>query len=66
MIFAAKVLLDLSTSSASLPPTKDASIQTDLRCTALDGLLVEANKLKSTELRLSEFVVNLLSKVDEK
>ena len=47
MTFAAEAHLDLSTSSASLPPTKDAYTQTDLSYTDIDCLIAECNKVKA-------------------
>ena len=63
MTFAAEEFLDLSTSSASLPPTKDASTQTDLSYTDIDCLVAECNKVKASNLRLSEVVDDLKSEV---
>ena len=54
MTFAVKVVLDLSTSFTSLPPTKDAFTQTDLSCTDIDCLVTECSKVKEWELRLSD------------
>ena len=56
MTFAVKVLLDLSMSFASLPPTKDASTQKDLTCTDIDCLVTECSKVKEWELRLSDVI----------
>ena len=64
--FVAEALLDLSTSSASLPPTKDASTQTDLSYTDIDCLVAECNKVKASELRLNEVVDDLESKLLER
>ena len=50
MAFVAEAFLDLSTSSASLPPTKDASTQTDLSYSDIDCLVAECNKVKASEL----------------
>ena len=63
MTFAAEAHLDLSTSSASLPRTKDAYTQTDLSSTDIDCLVAECNKVKASNLRLSEVVDDLMSKV---
>ena len=49
MTFAAEACLDLSTSSASLPPTQDASTQADLSYTGIDCLVAECNKVKASK-----------------
>ena len=46
MAFAAEALLDLSTSSSSFPPTKDASTQADLSYSDIDCLVAQCNKVK--------------------
>ena len=63
MTFAAEALLDFSPSSTSLPPTKDASTQADLSYTDTDCLVAECNKVKASNLRLSEVVDDLKSKL---
>ena len=66
MTFAAEVLLDLSTSSASMPPTNDASTQTDLAYTDIDCLMAECTKARANELRLSKVVDDLESELRER
>ena len=66
MTFAAEALLDLSSSSASTPPTNDASTQTDLAYTDIACLVAEWNKVRVNELRLSKVVDDLESELRAK
>ena len=66
MTFAAEALLDLYTSSASMPPTNDVSTQTDLAYTDIDCLVAECNKARANELRLSKVVDDLESELRER
>ena len=59
MTFAAEAFLDLSTSSASMPPTNNASTQTDLAYTDIDCLVAVCNKARAHELQLSKAVDDL-------
>ena len=52
MTFAAEALLDLSTSSASMPPTNDAFTQTNLAHTDIDCLVAEWNKARAKPILL--------------
>ena len=66
MKFSAEVLLDLYTSSASTPPTNDASTQTDLAYTDINCLVAECNKVRANKLRLSKVVDDLESELRER
>ena len=66
MTFAAEALLDLSTSSASMPPTNDASTQTDLAYTDIECLVAECNKAKANKLQLSKVVDDLESELHQR
>ena len=46
-----------------MPPTNDASTQTDLVYTDIDCLLVECNKARANELQLSKVVDDLESEL---
>ena len=66
MTFAAEALLDLYTSSASMPPTNDASTQTDLAYTDINCLVAECNKARANELHLSKVVDDLERELRER
>ena len=60
MAFAAEALLDLSTSSSPLPPTKDTSTQADLSYSDIDCLVAQCKEQsEGSELRLNVVVDNL-------
>ena len=65
MKVAAEALLDLSTSSASMPPTNDASTQTGLAYTDIDCVVAECNKARANKVQLSKVVDDLESELRE-
>ena len=66
MTFAAEALFALSTSSASMPSTNDASTQTDLAYTDIDSLVAECDKARANKLCLSKVVDDLESELCER
>ena len=49
-----------------MPPTNDASTQTDLAYTDMDCLVAECNKARANELQLSKVVDDLESELRER
>ena len=66
MTFAAEALLVVFTSSASMPPTNNASTQTDLGYTDIDCLVAECNKVRANKFQLSKVVDDLESELHER